>query len=67
MTSRLLVQVAAILAMALVVLVAAGIFERVSMSAGAYLLTFTAVIVSSALFSWASAKRWPAWSSPPTL
>ena len=50
MTSRLLVQVAAILAMALVVLVAAAIFERVSMSAGAYLLTFIAVIFSSALF-----------------
>src|SRR6266849_5846180 len=50
MTSRLLVHVAAILAMALVVLVAAGIFERVSLSAEAYLLTFIAVIFSSALF-----------------
>jgi ABC-2 type transport system permease protein len=50
MTSRLLVQVAAILAMALVVLVAAGIFERVSLTAGAYLLTFIVVIFSSALF-----------------
>src|SRR5260370_32911016 len=50
MTSRLLVQVAAIVAMALVVLVAAGIFERVSLTAGAYLLTLVAVIFSSALF-----------------
>src|SRR5437016_2900264 len=50
MTSRLLVQVAAILAMALVVLVAAGIFERVSLTAEAYVLTFICVIFSSALF-----------------
>ncbi len=50
MTSRLLVQVAAILAMALVVLVAAGIFEGVSLTAEAYVLTFICVIFSSALF-----------------
>ncbi len=50
MTSRLLVQVAAIVAMALVVLVAAGIFEGVSLSAAGYLLTFICVIFSSALF-----------------
>jgi len=50
MASRLLVQVAAIVAMALVVLVAADLFERVSLTAGAYVLTFVAVIFSSALF-----------------
>src|SRR5260370_14153025 len=50
MTSRLLVQVAALVAMALVVLVAAGIFEGVSLSAAGYLLTFICVIFSSALF-----------------
>src|SRR5260370_12005202 len=50
MTSRLLVQVAAIVAMALVVLVAAGIFEHVSLTAGAYVLTFICLIFSSALF-----------------
>src|SRR5258708_4600327 len=50
MTSRLLVQVAANLAMALVLLVAANLFERVSLTAEAYLLTFICVIVSSALF-----------------
>jgi len=50
MTSRLLVQVAAILAMALVLLVAADLFEHVSLTAGAYLLTFICVIFSSALF-----------------
>ncbi|HWO92355.1 MAG TPA: ABC transporter permease, partial [Methylomirabilota bacterium] len=50
MTSRLLVQVAAILAMALVLLVAADLFEGVSLTAGAYLLTFIGVIFSSALF-----------------
>ena len=50
MTSRLLVQVAAILAMALVVLVAANLFERVSLTAEAYVLTLICVIFSSALF-----------------
>jgi ABC-2 type transport system permease protein len=50
MTSRLLVQVAVILAMALVVLVAAGIFEHVSLTAEAYVLTLICVIFSSALF-----------------
>src|SRR5205814_3281930 len=50
MTSRLLVQVAAMLAMALVVLVAADLFKGVSLSAEAYLLTFICVIFSSALF-----------------
>src|SRR5258708_20334614 len=50
MASRLLVQVAAIVAMALVVLIAADLFEKVSLTAEAYVLTFTAVIFSSALF-----------------
>ena len=50
MTSRLLVQVAANLAMALVLLVAADLFEGVSLIAEAYLLTFIGVIFSSALF-----------------
>jgi ABC-2 type transport system permease protein len=50
MTSRLLVQVAAMLAMALVLLVAAGLFVGVSLTAEGYLLTFIAVIFSSALF-----------------
>src|SRR6267378_3608633 len=43
MTSRLLVQVAAILAMAVVLLVAADLFEGVSLTVGAYLLTFLGV------------------------
>lgn len=50
MTSRLLVQVAANLAMALVLLVAANLFVGVSLTAEAYLLTFICVIFSSALF-----------------
>ena len=50
MTSRLLVQVAAILAMAVVLLVAADLFESVSLTAGGYLLTLVSVIFSSALF-----------------
>src|SRR5436309_3859383 len=50
MTSRLLVQVAAMLAMALVVLVAADLFVGVSLTAEAYLLTFICVILSAALF-----------------
>src|SRR5438445_2106153 len=50
MTSRLLVQVAAILAMALVVLVAADLFKGIALTAEAYLLTFICVIFSSALF-----------------
>ena len=50
MTSRLLVQVAAILAMALVLLVAADLFVGVSLTVEAYLLTFICVIFSSALF-----------------
>jgi ABC-2 type transport system permease protein len=50
MTSRLLVQVAAILAMALVLLVAANLVEGVSLPAEGYLLTFICVIFSSALF-----------------
>src|SRR5207245_9016109 len=50
MTSRLLVQVAAILAMALVVLVAADLFKGIALTAEAYLLTFVCVIFSSALF-----------------
>src|SRR4029077_20880513 len=50
MTSRLLVQVAAIVAMAVVVLVAADLFKGVSLTAEAYLLTLICVIFSSALF-----------------
>jgi ABC-2 type transport system permease protein len=50
MTSRLLVQVAAILAMAVVLLVAADLFVGISLTAEAYLLTFISVIFSSALF-----------------
>src|SRR5256712_12386730 len=50
MTSRLLVQVAAILAMALVLLAAADLFEGVSLTAEAYLLTFVGLVFSSALF-----------------
>jgi ABC-2 type transport system permease protein len=50
MASRLLVQVAAILAMALVLLVAADLVEGVSLTAEGYLLTFICVIFSSALF-----------------
>jgi ABC-2 type transport system permease protein len=50
MTSRLIVQVAANLAMALVLLVAADLFVGVSLAAGAYLLTLICVILSSALF-----------------
>jgi ABC-2 type transport system permease protein len=50
MTSRLLVQVAVILAMALLVLLAAGLFEGVSLTAEAAVLTFICVIFSSALF-----------------
>src|ERR1700682_3432280 len=49
MTSRLLVQVAAILAMALVLLVAADLFEGASLTAEAYVLNFICVIFSSAL------------------
>jgi ABC-2 type transport system permease protein len=50
MTSRLLVQVAVNLAMALLLLVAAGVFKGVSLTAGAYVLTLICVIISSALF-----------------
>jgi ABC-2 type transport system permease protein len=50
MTSRLLVQVAVNLAMALVVLVAADLFEGISLTAEAYVLTLICVIFSSALF-----------------
>ena len=50
MSSRLLVQVAAIMAMAVLVLVAADLFEGVSLIPEAYLLTFICVIFSSALF-----------------
>jgi ABC-2 type transport system permease protein len=50
MTSRLLVQVAAILAMAVVLLVAADLFVGVSLTAEAYLLTLICVIFSSAVF-----------------
>jgi ABC-2 type transport system permease protein len=50
MTSRLLVQVAAILVMAVVLLVAADLFVGVSLTAAAYLLTVIGVIFSSAMF-----------------
>ena len=50
MTSRLLVQVAVNLAMALLVLVAADLFEGVSLTAEAYVITLICVIFSSALF-----------------
>jgi ABC-2 type transport system permease protein len=50
MASRLLVQVAANLATAIVVLVAAGLFAGVSLTAEAYLLTLICVIFSSVLF-----------------
>jgi ABC-2 type transport system permease protein len=50
MASRLLVQLAANLATALVVLVAANLFAHVSLTAEAYLLTLICVIFSSALF-----------------
>src|SRR5258706_15781614 len=46
MTSRLLVQVAAILVMALVVLVAADLFKGVALTAEAYLLTFICMLFS---------------------
>jgi ABC-2 type transport system permease protein len=50
MASRLLVQVAAILAMAVVLLVAADLFVGASLTGEAYLLTLISVIFSSALF-----------------
>src|SRR5256885_437319 len=50
MTSRLVVQVPAMLAMAILVLVAGGLFKGGSLTAEAYLLTFICVIFSSALF-----------------
>jgi len=50
MTSRLLVQVAAILVMTVLVLVAAALFEGFSLTAEAYVLTFICVIFSSTLF-----------------
>jgi len=50
MTSRLVVQVAVILLMAIVVLVAAGIFQKVTLDALAYGLTLAVVIVGSAVF-----------------
>jgi ABC-2 type transport system permease protein len=50
MASRLLVQLAANLATALVVLVAANLFAHVSLTAEAYLLTIICVMFSSALF-----------------
>ena len=50
MSSRLAVQVAVNLAMALTVLVAAGLIEGVALSAEGYVLTIVCVIVTSALF-----------------
>lgn len=50
MGSRLAVQVIAMLAMAVVVLVAAFVFERVSLSPVAYVLTLVVVALCSAVF-----------------
>src|SRR5258708_22542514 len=50
MSSRLLVQVAAIVAMAVLVLVAADLVERVSLTAEGYVLPFLVGIFSSHLF-----------------
>jgi ABC-2 type transport system permease protein len=50
MSSRIAVQVAVNLAMALTVLVAADLIEGVSLTAEAYVLTIICVIVTSALF-----------------
>ncbi|HEY1456608.1 MAG TPA: ABC transporter permease [Candidatus Dormibacteraeota bacterium] len=50
LASRLAIQVVAMLALALVVLVAAYVLERFSLSSEAYLLTFVVVLVSSAVF-----------------
>jgi ABC-2 type transport system permease protein len=50
MVSRLAVQIVSMLVMAVVVLVAAAVVEKVSLAPGAYLLTLLAVIFSSAVF-----------------
>src|SRR5438270_10438047 len=50
MSSRLPVQILSSLAMALVVLVAAAVVEKVTLDPAAYLLTLTIVVFSSAVF-----------------
>jgi len=50
MASRLAIQVLAMLVMAVVVLVAATLFENVALDAGGYVLTLFAVVFSSAMF-----------------
>jgi ABC-2 type transport system permease protein len=50
MASRLAIQVLAILIMAIVVLVVAAAFERVTLDAGGYVLTLVAVIFAAAMF-----------------
>lgn len=50
MTSRLIVQVALIVLMAIVVLAVAGIFQNVTMDAPGYALTLAVVIAGSAVF-----------------
>lgn len=50
MASRLAVQVVAMLVLGVVVLVAARILENISLTPGAYVLTFVALMLSSATF-----------------
>jgi ABC-2 type transport system permease protein len=50
MVSRLTVQVVAMVAMAVVVLLAAALVEKVTLNWGAYVLTILGVILSSAVF-----------------
>jgi ABC-2 type transport system permease protein len=50
MVSRLAVQVVAMLVMAVVVLLAAAVVEKVSLDPGAYVLTLLVVILGSAVF-----------------
>src|SRR5438270_13393190 len=50
MISRLAVQILSMLAMAVVVLVAAAVVEKVTLDPAAYLLTLTIVVFSSAVF-----------------
>ncbi len=50
MGSRLVVQVGAILVMAVVVLVAGAVFENISLSIGGYVLTIAVAMLSSALY-----------------
>jgi ABC-2 type transport system permease protein len=50
MASRLVIQVVAILIMAIVVLVIAAAFQSVSLDAGGYVLTLVAVVFAAAMF-----------------